>query len=96
MTDGSLSSAVATYSVTRFDAIGEIEDLHFGELRNLVSGRRLGASQVTAVVTRELEAAAAKAATYIVALRATLVEPYFLRLASPEVITRAPLDQLAA
>jgi hypothetical protein len=57
--------------------------LRFSELRNLVSGHPLGSSQVTAVVTRKPDAVAGGDEGYVVALRAFLVEPYFVRLAAP-------------
>ena len=63
----------------------ELDDrgcLSFGALRNLRSGARLGASQVTAVVERE--EANAGGSEYLVALRAALVAPYFVRLRQPE------------
>jgi hypothetical protein len=52
----------------------------FQELRNLVSGRCLGASQVTAVVKRAEKPSVTDGTDYVVALRATLVPPYFVRL----------------
>lgn len=57
--------------------------LHFSELRNLISGRPLGSSQVTVVVSRELRGKPSNGAGYVVALRARLVEPYFVRLSDP-------------
>jgi hypothetical protein len=66
----------------RLDDHGE---LHFKLLRNFRSGAPVGASQVTAVVHREgVRRACGRA--YQVALRASLVWPYLLRLASPEPI----------
>lgn len=59
--------------------------LRFGELRNLRSGIALGASQVTAVVSRVEEGSGA-GSEYIVALRVDLVAPYFVRLADPVVL----------
>jgi hypothetical protein len=53
--------------------------LHFAALRNLRSGTVLGASQVTAVV-RRLEISPTDGAEYVVALRARLVAPYFVKL----------------
>lgn len=53
--------------------------LHFAALRNLRSGAVLGASQVTAVV-RRLEIPPTDGAEYVVALRARLVAPYFVKL----------------
>jgi hypothetical protein len=51
-------------------------------LTNLLSGRRLGASQVTSVVART-DATGHSGPAYDVALEARLVEPYFLTLAKP-------------
>jgi hypothetical protein len=56
--------------------------LHFGALRNFVSGNPIGASQVTAVVTRD-RAPRSKGSVYDVALRAHLVPPFFIRLREP-------------
>jgi hypothetical protein len=56
--------------------------LAFGTLRNLLSGRPVGASQVTAVVAGDSEALV-KGRTYEVAFRAHLVYPYFIRLRQP-------------
>lgn len=47
-------------------------------LRNLVSGRALGSSQVTAIVERAGDLI--EQVAYVVALRVRLVEPYFVRL----------------
>jgi hypothetical protein len=66
----------------RLDDHGE---LHFQSLRNFRSGAPVGASQVTAVVHREAARRACGRA-YQVALRASLVWPYLLRLASPKPI----------
>ena len=53
--------------------------LQFASLRNLRTGAMLGASQVTAVV-RRLEIPPTDGAEYVVALRARLVAPYFVKL----------------
>ncbi len=58
--------------------------LRFGALRNLRSGARLGASQVTAVVRRA--DALEGGALYRVAFRAALVAPYFVRLREPMIV----------
>jgi hypothetical protein len=58
------------------------EKLLFSELRNLKTGRPVGASQVTAVVER-FDYHCANLTSYEVAIRATLVAPYFVRLADP-------------
>lgn len=61
--------------------------VRFDELVNLQSGRPLGASQVTAVVQRLQRQASVEppaGAEYVVALRAQLVAPFFVRLRQPE------------
>lgn len=60
--------------------------VRFSELRNLRSGSRLGASQVTAIVTRVAPRELEPEAEYVVAMRARLVAPYFVRLQEPEAI----------
>lgn len=62
------------------------------QLRNLRSGAPVGASQVTAVVRHDSKATeAARRSWYSVALRATLVWPYLIRLTDP-----TPVQQLQA
>lgn len=60
-------------------------ELCFGSLRNFCSGAAVGVSQVTAVVRNET-APRSSGRTYDVALRASLVRPYLLRLASPTAV----------
>lgn len=60
-------------------SLQELGRLRFGALRNLRSGTPVGASQVTAVV-RRLDIDVPDSAEYIVALRARLVAPYFVKL----------------
>jgi hypothetical protein len=60
-------------------------ELRFGSLRNFQGGAPLGASQVTAVVRRGASGPESGRA-YRVALRASLVRPYLLRLSSHETI----------
>jgi hypothetical protein len=58
------------------------ETIAFDALRNVLTGRPIGASQVTAVVRcAEFDSSTGK--TYNVSLRAQLVQPYFLRLRVP-------------
>jgi hypothetical protein len=68
--------------------------LGFDGLRNLLSGRPLGASQVTAVVNRNGREGDGR--QYTVPFRATLVSPYFVRLRSPLPVHdgSAPLEQI--
>jgi hypothetical protein len=64
--------------------LGEFGEISLGALRNLLSGKPVGASQVTAVVEHVGEATADT--PYPVALRASLVPPYFIRLHKPTAI----------
>ena len=57
----------------------------FNALKNIRTGRPIGASQVTAVVERG-ESCAEESLTYEVAIRAELVYPYFVRLRQPVVL----------
>jgi hypothetical protein len=83
-------------SVTDTLDIAHLGRLRLGELRNLDSGRPLGTSQVTAVVTREVNTVPDTDYGYPIALRARLVEPYFVRLAAPCVEARAGTRRRAA
>jgi hypothetical protein len=68
--------------VCRSDAPLTLQDLgrlRFTALRNLRTGTALGASQVTAVV-RRVEVDVVEGAEYVVALRAQLIAPFFVRL----------------
>jgi hypothetical protein len=69
--------------------LGDWGRLKFGALQNLLSGKALGSSQVTAVVERRLDLEAGQ--EYPVAFRARLIPPYFLRLVDPAVVG---LDEL--
>jgi hypothetical protein len=57
-----------------------------GSLRNLVSGRKVGASQVTAIVERTLDAAE-NTSQYSVSMRARLVPPFFVKLTEHVIIS---------
>jgi len=74
--------ALVCFKDTPLTSLRSQEKLSFSELRNLKTGRPVGASQVTAVVER-LESHASDLTRYEVAIRATLVPPYFIRLADP-------------
>jgi len=60
-------------------------ELSFRNLRNVLSGKPLGVSQITAIVTRDKSDQQA-GVVYKVSLRANLAPPYFLRLRNPEAI----------
>jgi hypothetical protein len=68
----------------------------FNALRNIRTGRPIGASQVTAIVEQR-RTSAEEALTYDVAIRAELVYPYFVRLQQPVVLpasaNRDPMNQ---
>ncbi len=60
------------------------EKIAFSALRNLLTGRPLGSSQVTAVVAHDpCDEAETSNAVYEVAIRARLTPPYLLRLRNP-------------
>lgn len=63
--------------------------ISFHALRNLLSGRSLGSSQVTAVV-RLLRGTFLESLTYTIALRVRLVYPFFVRLRDPVPVTKEP------
>jgi hypothetical protein len=69
--------------------VGEVsgERVEATQLENIVSGRPVGASQVTAVVRRR-DSSPANSRPYPVMLRAWLVAPFFVRLRNPVVIPR--------
>jgi hypothetical protein len=80
-------SKTAHYALVCFaeDPITETQpqaELWFPTLTNLVSGKKVGASQVTAVVKRAVPETD-EGPRYEVAIWARLVKPYFLRLTHP-------------
>jgi hypothetical protein len=58
----------------------------FGALKNLRTGRPIGASQVTAVVLREEVTEQNSGRGYAVTIRAELAYPYFVRLRRPVIL----------
>lgn len=71
---------------------GDHGAIAFGSLRNLTSGAPLGASQVTAVVSRDEGLQTGR--EYMVAMRVALVFPYVLRLEHPVLVTRDDTPEL--
>jgi hypothetical protein len=71
--------------ITPTHPVGKIA---FAALRNLLTGRPIGASQVTAVV-QALEGDLGRSQTYDVAIRAELVYPYFVKLRQPLALPRS-------
>ena len=81
------SETPLTDASTSFTDSGSIA---FGELRNILTGRPLGASQVTAVVGRQTDSA--RGLEYEVSFRARLAPPYFIQLTKPEPIAAEGSD----
>ena len=81
--------ALICYSAAPLELGVSCQHLDFAYLRNLATGHRLGASQVTAVVERGQHAVGAHR-MYPVAFRATLVAPFFVRLRNPVSIPPRP------
>jgi len=70
-------------------AINHSGNISLAALRNFLSGRPIGASQVTAVVRRD--EVRCDTGGYEVAFRAELTAPYFLRLTEPRDVTSESL-----
>lgn len=64
-------------------------------LRNLSTGKALGASQVTAVVAHSAQEYVQDAKSYPVSFIVDLEAPFFLRLASPTLLRRRDLERAA-
>src|SRR5437868_7093625 len=73
--------ALVCYKDSQITLGAEKEKIQFGQLRNLVTGRPIGASQVTAVVHRS--PAGFPKALYEISFRAQLAPPYFIYLKAP-------------
>ncbi len=78
--------ALVCFSAEPIQLIHEGPALAFSGLTNFLSGRPVGASQVTAVVTRAPSDAEPRT-QYEIAFRAHLVDPYFIRLREPTQMT---------
>jgi hypothetical protein len=86
--------ALVCYSETPLGPITENHFIHAQSLRNLVSGRQVGSSQVTSVVERIGGKGIGR--SYPVAMRIALAAPYFVRLLNPVPLgASAPLSSLA-
>ncbi len=70
-----------------------VTTVRFEELRNLVSGRPLGASQVTAVVTTSQQREESSATLYDVVLVTELAYPYFVELTDPVLVEQSEVQQ---
>jgi hypothetical protein len=74
------------------ESLSTSEGIVSGDLCNFLTGRPVGASQVTAVVQRRGRQSAS-GGTYPVSFRAKLAPPYFIRLSAPRPITREHVRQ---
>lgn len=74
--------ALVCHSDRPLTSSGSTERLNMADVRNLVTGRPVGASQVTAVVQRD-GPSMKDSPSYLIAVRANLVGPYFVRLREP-------------
>jgi hypothetical protein len=83
--------ALVCFSDTPLLPLGKEDKISFIQLRNLRTGRRVGASQVTAVVQKTGEAAPATT-MYDVAIRARLIHPYFVRLLGAVQLSHIPVE----
>ena len=74
--------ALVCHSSEPLEMVASGDSIDFDAVSNLVSGRRLGASQVTAVVALN-DSACERPRLYSVTMAVDLVAPYFVRLADP-------------
>jgi hypothetical protein len=65
------------------------DQIVYSELRNILTGRPVGASQVTSIIQRESHSGEGSR-TYGVAVRARLVAPFLIRLGDPVMLNIAP------
>jgi hypothetical protein len=75
--------ALVCYSENRIAVGLPSEQIQFAKLRNLLTSRPVGASQVTAVVQLSANAPPRKSLSYEVAFRAQLTPPYLVSLRTP-------------
>jgi hypothetical protein len=73
--------ALVCYSETPLTGTSENQRIHAQSLRNLVSGRQVGNSQVTSVVERVHGHEVGR--SYPITMRIALIAPYFVRLLNP-------------
>lgn len=70
--------------------------INFGELRNLSTGKALGFSQVTAIVSKALDRCSLKNTQYDALMCCYLVDPYFVKLCNGVVLSKEQLLLLEA
>ncbi|HMJ89620.1 MAG TPA: hypothetical protein VK530_07370 [Candidatus Acidoferrum sp.] len=81
--------ALVCYSASPLKPIAGTERVHAQSLRNLVSGRQVGSSQVTSVVERV--AGAESGRSYPIVMQIALAAPYFVRLLNPVPLHGGPV-----
>lgn len=69
-------------------------NVHYASLRNLVSDKPLGHSQVTAVVKVDNQAKSNTGRTYPVAFSAKLDSPYFVQLRHPRHLLESEIEEI--
>jgi hypothetical protein len=79
--------ALVCYSKSPIEVRVGSEEIHFTGLRNLLTSRPVGASQVTAVVQMSASEPYKAGASYGVAFRAHLTPPYLVSLRTPVALT---------
>jgi len=80
--------ALVCYSQRPLDSSSTGRQITLGALRNLLTGRPVGTSQVTAVVEYDAEREH-RPPVYEVTIEAELVAPYFIRLQDPIPVLRS-------
>jgi Phage integrase family len=75
--------ALVCASTAKLEIKNDAEMIVFGELRNLLTGRPIGASQVTAIVQRSKEQPTYSNLQYPAAIEAELTYPFFIKLTDP-------------
>jgi hypothetical protein len=77
--------ALVCFSPRPLQLSGSDDKISYGDLRNILTGRPVGASQVTSIIKREPQSSQGSR-VYEVAIRAQLVDPFLIRLRDPIVL----------
>lgn len=75
--------ALVCFSSSPLSLSSTSQELPLARLQNLLTGRKIGASQVTAVVEMCGQDLSASSIRYPISIRASLVAPYFIDLLEP-------------
>lgn len=79
--------ALVCHSLEPLELVEDAELIYFQKCRNYLTGRKLGASQVTAVVYQD-DTSPNVEPSYPIVLTVRLATPYFIKLEDPVVISR--------